>query len=294
MKKGLGKGLGALITTYEDAAVNSDLNEILEIEIKKVKPNKSQPRKHFKEAELAELAESIKEFGIIQPLLVQKEKDAYVIVAGERRWRAAQVAELKTVPVIVREYSELEILGISLIENIQRENLNPVEEALCYKRLNEDFGITQEEISKKIGKSRSHITNCIRVLKLDDRVIEMLASEKLSMGQAKAVLSVADKDGQFYVASEILAEGMNVRQSEDFVRKYIATAAQIEKELAAKQKQTKENHEIFKTYQKGLQSLLNTQINIKAAKTGGGGKIEISYTSQDELERIVERIGKTH
>jgi len=271
---------------------DSDGLEILEIGLDLIVPNKDQPRKVFKEPEIAEMAESIAEFCIIQPLLVKKTGDKYIIVAGERRWRAAQVAGLATAPVIVREYSDFEILGISLIENIQREDLNPIEEAFCYKRLNEDFGISHDEIAKKIGKSRSHISNCIRVLKLDDRVLEMVASERLSLGHAKAILSISDNDGQFYVASEILEDGMNVRQSEDFVRKYIATAALLEQELAAKQKEQSAPDRQVAQYQKGLQDLLGTRINIKTAKTGGGGRIEITYFSQDDLARIVSIMNK--
>ncbi|MCL2169109.1 MAG: ParB/RepB/Spo0J family partition protein [Defluviitaleaceae bacterium] len=293
MKKGLGKGLGALITNYEEA-LETNNQEILEIELEKIVPNKDQPRKKFKEPEIAELAESIAEFGVIQPLIVKKsgDSDTYTIVAGERRWRAAQVAGLAVLPVIVRDYSDFEILGIALIENIQREDLNPVEEAVCYKRLNEEFGMTQEDIAKKIGKSRSHITNCIRILKLDDRVLEMVTNEKLSMGHAKAILSVNDRDGQFYLATEILEEGMNVRQSEDFVRKYIASAAQIEEELAGKKTAPKADTEIYTNYQKRLQEHLGTRCNIKTAKNGGGGRIEINYFSREDLDRIISIIKK--
>ncbi|MDR2167952.1 MAG: ParB/RepB/Spo0J family partition protein [Clostridiales bacterium] len=290
--KGLGKGLDALIT-YGEVAEEALNQEILEIGIDAVRPNKNQPRKVFKEPEIAELAESIVEFGIVQPLIVRQEgSNSYTIVAGERRWRAAKVAELKVIPVIVRNFTDFEMLGIALIENIQREDLNPVEEAVCYKRLNEEFGMTQEEIAKKIGKSRSHISNCIRVLKLDDRVLDMVSNERLSMGHAKAILATSDKDEQFYLAAEIMEEGMNVRQAEDFVRKYMVTADKIEEELQTKQKeQAKALKEAFSAYQKNLEALLSTRVNIKSTKSGEGGKIEINYFTKTDLERILSIIG---
>ena len=292
MKKGLGKGLGALITSYEDKiAADGAQSDVLEIDVTRVVPSPDQPRKVFKEPEIAELAESITEYGIIQPLIVTKAGTNYTIVAGERRWRAAQVAGLKKVPVIVREYSDLEILGIALIENIQREDLNPVEEAICYKRLNEEFGIKQDDIAKKIGKSRSHISNCIRILKLDNRVLDMLSDGKLTMGHAKAILTIDDNDEQFYVASEVIAEGMNVRKSEDFVRKHIVSTAQLEKQLSSKTPISAQNKESYAKYKNSLQSFLGAPINIKTGKMGGG-KIEINYKSQEELERIIGVIQK--
>jgi len=289
--KGLGKGLDALITYNESVAAEDATKGVLDVGIEAVRPSKNQPRKLFKEPEIAELAESIVEFGIIQPLIVKKDPDGmYTIVAGERRWRAAKQAGLAVIPVIVREYTDFEVLGIALIENIQREDLNSVEEAICYKRLNEEFGMTQEEIAKKIGKSRSHISNCIRILKLDDRVLEFVSAERLSLGHAKAILAVSDRDGQFYLATEILEEGMTVRQSEDFVRKYIAQSAQLERELATKKSPAPAAP--YETYQKGLQDLLATRISIKAAKSGKGGKVEIAFFSQEDLDRIINIIKK--
>ena len=287
MKKGLGRGLGlgkgldALIT-YNETPEGAG-QEILEMDVENIKPNQNQPRKYFKTPEIAELSESIKEFGIIQPLIVQKQDDgqSYIIVAGERRWRAAQEAGLAKVPVIVRDYSDFEVLGIALIENIQREDLNPIEEANCYKRLNEEFDMTQEEIAKKIGKSRSHISNCIRVLKLDERVLELISSEKLSMGHAKALLTIENKEEQFYIARKMVDTGMNVRAAEEFVRKYNAELPEVQKPTEAAPK------EAHAKYQVDLRGYLGTRVNIKDNKTGGGGKIEINYFSQQDLERIV-------
>lgn len=289
MKKGLGKGLGALITSYEDKSAADGAT--LEVPVSSITPGKYQPRTVFNEPEIAELAESIKEYGIVQPLLVTKSGNGYSIVAGERRWRAAQLAGLTKVPVLVREYSELEILGIALIENIQREDLNPVDEAISYKRLNEEFGIKQDDIAKKIGKSRSHVSNCIRILKLDDRVLKMLSRGELTMGHAKAILTIDDNDEQHYVATEVIAAGMNVRKSEDFVRKHIVASAQLEKQLSSNAPAQKQNKENYTKYKDSLQGLLGASINIKTGKSGSG-KIEISYKSQEELERIMGVIQK--
>ncbi|MCL2349988.1 MAG: ParB/RepB/Spo0J family partition protein [Defluviitaleaceae bacterium] len=295
MKKGLGRGLGkgldALISHAETAA---DGQDVIEANIKSVKPNADQPRKYFKQPEIDELAASIKEFGIIQPLIVKKDSGSndYIIIAGERRWRAANAAGLEVVPVIVRDYSEMEILGIALIENIQREDLNPIEEAMCYKRLNEEFGMTQEQIATKIGKSRSHITNSIRVLRLDERVLAFIAEEKLSMGHAKALLSVENDDRQTAFAQKMIDEGMNVRQAEELVR--TETSKNAENEAAAKKEAATASaprETISSHFQKELRSVLGTRINIKENKAGnGGGKIEINYFSADDLTRIVEII----
>ncbi|MCL2753258.1 MAG: ParB/RepB/Spo0J family partition protein [Defluviitaleaceae bacterium] len=288
LTKGLGKGLDALIK-YSSESTESNI-EIIEADIASVFPNKDQPRKFFKTPEIEELSASIKEFGIIQPLVVKRnDNDTYTIIAGERRFRAAKQAGLETVPVIVRDYSDLEILGIALIENIQREDLNPIEEAMCYKRLNEEFGMIQEEIAKKIGKSRSHISNCIRVLKLDDVVLELISSEKLTMGHAKAILSADDKETQVYFAQKMLEEGMNVRQAEEFVRNYNTEETAVETEKKATPK--KAAKEIYVNYQVDLRGVLGTRVNIKDTKTdGSSGKIEINYFSQEDLQRIVDII----
>jgi len=287
LTKGLGKGLDALIT-YSNETTESN-TEIVEADISLIFPNENQPRKIFKELEIEELAESIKEFGIIQPLIVKQNKDgSYTIIAGERRWRAAKTAGLANVPVVVRNYSDLEILGIALIENIQREDLNPIEEAMCYKRLSEEFGMTQEEIAKKIGKSRSHISNCIRVLKLDDTVLDLISSERLTMGHAKAILSAEDKETQEFFAQKMVEEGMNVRQAEEFVRKFTAENAAVMVEAEKKATPRRVAKEIYTSYQVDLRGILGTRVNIRDSKADGdSGKIEINYFSQEDLERIV-------
>ena len=300
MKKGLGKGLTALISYADAPALDSTRGdeEIFEVEITKVRPNQDQPRKHFEESHIEELAESIKEFGIVQPIIAKREGEEFVIVAGERRWRAAQKAELLRVPVIVRDYSDLQTLEIALIENVQREDLNPIEEANCYKKLNADFSLTQEEISKKVGKSRSHVSNSIRLLKLDAKIQAYITSGELTMGHAKAILSIDNKEMQNHFARKIVEEKMSVREAEDVVKKYGSPASEgekqatleVTKDMAAKDKEDKK----YLKFQMDLRSVLSTRVNIKDNRTGsGGGKIEINYFSEDDLARIIEIIKKS-
>jgi len=285
LSRGLGKGLDALMTYNSNEPLEAS-GEIVNADINAVVPNADQPRKVFKPQEIEELAESIKEFGIIQPLIVKQNGDTYTIIAGERRWRAANAAGLSVVPVIVRDYTELEILGIALIENIQREDLNPVEEAMCYKRLNEDFGITQDEIAKKIGKSRSHISNCIRILKLQDSVLEMVSQEELTMGHAKALLAVEDVQKQVELAKKIFNEQMNVRKTEELVRNVLEEEKDLDN--SPKKLPSKSINKTYVSYQSDLNNFLKTRVNIKDnKKEGSGGKIEIAYFSPEDLERII-------
>ena len=298
MKKGLGRGLNTLYGFGDEAekAVIGDSGEqrsATEISVSKIKPNPDQPRKTFREEELAELSESIKEFGVVQPIIITpRGDDEYMIVAGERRWRASSLAGLSTVPALVREYTDFEILGISLIENVQRQNLNPIEEAMCYKRLTEEFEMTQEGLARHIGKSRSHISNSIRILRLDPRVLEMISDEKITMGHAKTILSIEGSDAQFDMATKILDQGMNVRQAEGFVRRYLSQieAGKNPEELPQKE-DNPANIERRNKYKVDLRDALGTRVNIKESKSaGGGGKIEINYFSQEDLERIVDLI----
>ncbi|MCL2621044.1 MAG: ParB/RepB/Spo0J family partition protein [Defluviitaleaceae bacterium] len=299
MKKGLGRGLNTLYgfgDEAEKAIIGDSGNQgsATEINIIKIKPNPDQPRKTFRDEELAELSESIKEFGVVQPIIVTPRGDDgdYMIVAGERRWRASQLAGLSTIPALVRKYTDFEILGIALIENVQRQNLNPIEEAMCYKRLTEEFEMTQEDLAKHIGKSRSHISNSMRVLRLDPRVLEMISEEKITMGHAKPILSIEGSDAQFDIATKMTDQGMNVRQAEDFVRRYIAQieAGENPEELSQKE-ESSVTVERRNRYKVDLRDLLGTRVNIKESKSaGGGGKIEINYFSQDDLERIVDLI----
>jgi len=294
MKKGLGKGLNALLTHTEVSAleaIRAD-EEIFEIEISKVMPNPNQPRKHFEASQIEELADSINTFGIIQPLIVKKSGKNYEIVAGERRWRAAKSAKLKRVPVIVREYSDIQTLEIALIENIQRADLNPIEEATCYKRLSDEFNLTQEEISKKVGKSRSHISNSTRLLKLDPKIQTYLVEGQLTPGHAKAVLAIENKEIQNYFARKMVEDQLSVREAEEFVRKYGTPLTDEEKqqilESGGDSLEKKVAEKKYISFQMELRGLLSTRVNIKENKTGGGGKIEINYFSEDDLSRIIE------
>jgi len=310
VKKGLGRrlgsGLDALISGGPDgedqAQAYADMvssRETLQVDIDKVKPNKDQPRKYFEESHIEELAESIKEFGIIQPLIVKKEEDIYIIVAGERRWRAAGRAGLDKLPVIVREYSDKEALEIALIENIQREDLNPIEEANCYKKLNEEFNITHDVLAKRVGKSRSHISNSIRLLKLDQRVQNFIIGGELTVGHAKAILPIENRDIQHFLARKMVEEGMNVREAEEFAKKYGSNISELESQkILEEDSQAKEGKgekkELYTQFQLELRSMLGTRVNIKDSKTGGsGGKIEINYFSEEDLNRIVTAITNT-
>lgn len=286
LKKGLGKGLGALINDSSED-FDESLNNIIEIDINKIEPNKKQPRKTFDEKSLIELADSIKEIGIIQPIIVKKENDFYIIIAGERRWRAARIAKLKKVPVIVREYDELESLEITLIENIQREDLNPLEEAFTYKRLNEEFNLSQEDIAIKVGKSRVTITNSIRLLNLDKRVQNLLIELKLTSGHARALLAITDKDKQFEVAEKIIAEQLSVRDTELLIKKYVEGLSKP-KEL----KPSNENNKIYNNIESDLKNIFGTKVIVKNGKNKG--KIEIEYYSNDELDRLVCMFKQIH
>ena len=231
-RNGLGKGLDSLIpdkntknnTTYqvEEKAVDhpgesNNFGEIL-VKINKVEPNREQPRKEFDEDSLLELADSIKQFGILQPLLVQKKKDYYEIIAGERRWRAAKIAGIKEVPVVIKEYTAQEIVEISLIENIQRENLNPIEEAMAYKRLLEEFSLKQDEVAERVSKSRTAVTNSMRLLKLSAKVQQMIVDDMITTGHARALLAIDDEEQQFIIANKIFDEKLSVRETEKLVK----------------------------------------------------------------------------
>lgn len=275
-----GKSSGEETKKDDDGRVMMDIN--------KVEPDKNQPRKNFDEDELDNLVDSIKLHGIFQPLLVQKKDDYYMIIAGERRWRAAKKAGLKEVPVIVCNYSEQEIVEIQLIENIQREDLNPIEEAQGYKKLMEDFDLTQDQIAEKVSKKRSTITNAIRLLKLDKRVQDMLVTEKLSGGHARALLAIEDGDKQYEFAQKVFDESMSVRDVEKAVKKLIKEdnekpgqpfGKEISPALAA----------IYADTEEKLKQHMGTKVRI-APKDKTCGKIEIEYYSEEELTHLVERL----
>ena len=278
-KKGLGKGLGALISTDEDEETG-----VLEIRINDIEPNKGQPRKNFNDEKLTQLSESIKQHGIVQPIIVRKEDNVYKIVAGERRWRAARLAGIKTVPVVVREITNKQVMEIALIENIQREDLNPLEEAEAFEKLLSEFQMTQEELSNTIGKSRSAIANTIRLLGLSDIVKQFLISGEISSGHARALLAVEDKSEQEELCKEIIDRSLNVRQTESLIKSY------LKNDLKTKENIKESNDEQYLKIEEELQNIFGTKV--KLLSKNKKGKIMIEYYSSDELERIMELINK--
>lgn len=292
-KKGLGKGLDSLIVpnkNVESSEDNKNKKESKEeiipgeqmMKINMVEPNRDQPRKNFEEDALLELADSIKQFGVLQPLLVRKQKDYYEIIAGERRWRAAKMAGMKEVPVIVKEFTEQEIVEIGLIENIQRENLNPIEEAMAYKRLMEEFGLKQDEIAERVSKSRTAVTNSMRLLKLDERVQQMIIEDMISTGHARALLAIEDRDQQYELANMIFDEKLSVRDVEKLVKS-------LKNPKKVKEKKVVKNSFIYTDLEEKLKEVIGTKVSI-ASKGKGKGKIEIEYYSDEELERVFEMI----
>jgi len=275
VKKGLGKGLGALIINDE----NEDTG-LKELKLNEIEPNMNQPRKNFDDEKLQQLAESIKQHGIVQPIIVKKESEIYRIVAGERRWRAARLAGLNTVPVIIRELSNKQLMEIALIENLQREDLNPVEEAEAYDRLIKDYGMTQEEISKTVGKSRPAIANSIRLLSLNDRIKDYLISGDLSSGHARALIVIEDKEQQLEAAEEIISRSLNVRETEKLVKQYLNKKIRKKAEKVFKE-ELMEIEERFKNF-------FGTKVRLISGKNKG--KIMIEYYSNEELDRIIELI----
>ena len=297
--KGLGKGLDALIpesSARKNAKTEVEKQVVIEKVIKKeevmvkiseVEPNRNQPRKNFDEDALLELSESIKQFGIIQPLVVQKRKDYYEIIAGERRWRAAKMAGLKEVPVIIKDYTDQEIVEISLIENIQREDLNPIEEAQAFKRLLTEFHLKQDEVAEKVSKSRTAVTNSMRLLKLDERVQQMVIDDMLSTGHARALLATDDKEQQYSLANKIFEEKMRVREVEHMMQ------ALQKPKTEKKRKEEVPNKFIYEDVEEKLKNILGTKVSVNHKKNNKG-KIEIEYYSNEELERLLELFETIH
>ena len=252
------------------------------VKLTKVEPSREQPRKQFDADALQELAESIKQFGVLQPLLVQKKEDYYEIIAGERRWRASKLAGLKEVPVIVKEFTEQEAVEISLIENIQREDLNPIEEAMAYKRLMEEFHLKQDAIAERVSKSRTAVTNSMRLLKLDDRVQQMLIDEMISTGHAGALLALESKDAQAEAAVKVFDEKLSVRETERLVKELLNP---VQKKEEKPKNQAEEL--VYKNLEEKIKQIIGSKVAINR-RTDNKGKIEIEYYSQEELERIVE------
>lgn len=302
-KSGLGRGLDALFpektvqskpktvkTVKEEKKVAVDTKKSSQQEtsngermmkISMIEPNREQPRKKFDEDALQELSESIKQYGILQPLLVSDKKDYYEIVAGERRWRAAKMAGLKEVPVVVKEFSTQEIVEISLIENIQREDLNPVEEAMAYKRLIDEFHLKQDEIAERVSKSRTAVTNSMRLLKLDSRVQQMMVDEMISAGHARAILAISDPEQQYNAAMKVFDEKLSVRETEKLVKSILT----LTKKKPVVSNPTEDA--IYESLEEKMKGITGTRVFIHRKKNNKG-KIEIEYYSRDDLDRIID------
>ncbi|MBR0397831.1 MAG: ParB/RepB/Spo0J family partition protein [Eubacterium sp.] len=268
----------------QSAEVGPEKNVPVELRISQIVPNQNQPRTEFDETALEELADSIRQFGVIQPLLVQKSGKYYEIIAGERRWRAAKLAGLKKVPVIIREYSKQEIVEISLIENIQREDLNAIEEARAYKRLLEEFDLKQEEVAKRVAKSRSAVTNSMRLLNLDERVQEMLIADQISAGHARALLAVENPEIQYAAAAEIAAGHLSVRETERLVKRLLKPKKEKKTPVTDTQLEA-----AYQAIEEQLMQRIGTKVSISRGR-GSRGKIEIEYYSQEDLDRIIDLI----
>ncbi len=293
-KRGLGMGLDNLIPPKRETTGESEkeivkevIKEVDKVDINKIEPNSLQPRKNFNEDSLQELADSIKQHGMIEPLIVQQgKKGFYQIIAGERRWRASKIAGMKEVPVIVKEYSTQEVVEIALIENLQREDLNPIEEAEAYHSLIEEYHLKQDEVAEKVSKSRVAITNALRLLKLDARVREMLIEDKIKSGHARALLSIEDGDLQYDTATKIFDEKFSVRETEKLVKKILN--GDDNKRVERRPEEDEQLNIVYAGYEEKLKSIIGTKVHINRNKDGKKGKIEIEYYSPDEFERIVE------
>lgn len=291
MKKGLGKGLGALIKddTVKDIGFLKDT--VMEIDINKIEPDATQPRKSFDTTALSELANSIENIGVISPIIVKKKGDFYEIISGERRFKACKLLKLKKIPALVREYTELEKVEVALIENIQREDLNPIEEALAYKKLQDVFSLSHEKIAEKVGKNRATISNSIRLLKLDERVQYFLIELKLSQGHARALLIIEDKDLQFEIAEKIIEESLNVRQVEELTKNILENSKEENNKNYEDDKDTDDlKKQFYETISKKLDEILGTKVTIKDKKNKG--KIEIEYYSEEDLDRLICLLNK--
>ncbi len=303
-KRGLGRGLSNLIPTddtIEDvstktpkqtktsSAVKTELVKKVEqtLNINRIEPNKNQPRKEFNEDALQELADSIKQFGVIEPLVVVKRKGYYELIAGERRWRAARLAGLKEVPVVIKDYDDQQIVEIALIENIQREDLNPIEEAHAYERLIQEFNLTQDEVAERVSKSRTTVTNALRLLKLTEKVQQMLIDDMLSTGHVRALITITDAQLQYETAMYIFDKKLSVRETESYVKKLLNKKP---KDKPA-EKEDPELSFLYKAIENRLKESLGTKTTIKA-KTKDSGKIEIEYYSQEDLERITQLLAQ--
>ena len=287
---GLGKGLDSLIPDHKTVKTTERKKQEVEekkegeqlININKIEPNHEQPRRNFEEDSLLELADSIKQFGVLQPLIVQKRHDYYEIIAGERRWRAAKMAGIKEIPVIIKEYTKREAVEIALIENIQRENLNPIEEAMAFKRLLTEFSLKQDEVAERVSKSRTTVTNSMRLLKLDERVQQMIVDDMISTGHARTLLAIEDHEEQYNLANKIFDEKLSVRETEKLIK-------ELKNPKKEKEKKVIDHDFIYKDLEERMKTVMGTKVHVNP-KTKGKGKIEIEYYSDEELERIFELI----
>ncbi len=281
-KARIGKGLDALIpgSVKENTPPAKLEGDVVKVKISKVEPNRDQPRKHFDEDALHDLAESIKQVGLLQPILVQDRKDYYEIVAGERRWRASNIAGLKEVPVIIKNFTEQEIVEIALIENIQRENLNPIEEAQAYKRLLTEFNLKQDEVAERVSKSRTAVTNSIRLLKLCDEVQQMVIDDMITTGHARALLAIEDAEQQYILAQKVFDEKLSVRDIEKLVKN-------LGKTKTKKEEKNKQLDAIYQQMEEVLKEKFSTKVMI-TGKENGAGKIEIEFFSHEELDRLID------
>ncbi len=303
-KRGLGRGLSNLIPTddtTEDVSLKASKQtktgavtktEVVKkveqtLNINRIEPNKNQPRKEFNEDALQELADSIKQFGVIEPLVVVKRKGYYELIAGERRWRAARLAGLKEVPVVIKDYDDQQIVEIALIENIQREDLNPIEEAHAYERLIQEFNLTQDEVAERVSKSRTTVTNALRLLKLTEKVQQMLIDDMLSTGHVRALITITEPQLQYETAMYIFDKKLSVRETESYVKKLLNKKP---KEKTS-EKEDPELSFLYKAIENRLKESLGTKTTIKA-KTKDSGKIEIEYYSQEDLERITQLLAQ--
>lgn len=303
-KRGLGRGLSNLIPTddtTEDVSPKASKQtktgtvtktEVVKkveqtLNINRIEPNKNQPRKEFNEDALQELADSIKQFGVIEPLVVVKRKGYYELIAGERRWRAARLAGLKEVPVVIKDYDDQQIVEIALIENIQREDLNPIEEAHAYERLIQEFNLTQDEVAERVSKSRTTVTNALRLLKLTEKVQQMLIDDMLSTGHVRALITITEPQLQYETAMYIFDKKLSVRETESYVKKLLNKKP---KEKTS-EKEDPELSFLYKAIENRLKESLGTKTTIKA-KTKDSGKIEIEYYSQEDLERITQLLAQ--
>lgn len=292
-KSGLGKGLGkGLDSLIPDKVGNIEINEELKqdefmVNINQVEPNKEQPRKNFDEDALLELSESIKQFGVLQPLIVQNKDTYYEIIAGERRWRAAKLAGVKEIPIIVKNLTPQERVEISLIENIQREDLNPIEEAIAYKRLLTEFNLKQDEVAERVSKSRTTVTNSMRLLKLNEKVQQMVVDEMLTTGHARALLAIEDQDMQFTVAQKIFDEKLSVRETEKLIKKILKGDIVTNDKLKEDDEEKKQLKAVYHELEEKMKQALGTKVIINF-KDKNKGKIEIEYYDSDQFEHLLE------